>query len=165
MFQERVVDSSEECTMARTLHYDACCFDIPSSPCQLCAHDEYMHLTTTTEFNDEEVTCRNASNYLQEREDSSSNTCSDAKASLSETCCYLICNIAGIIHLTGTSLSTSTGKTCRVATLMRSPWRRPSWTGQSNAKISRATITTRLAIKAQTHLASYASMTSMTMWR
>jgi chitinase len=95
LFQERVVDSSEECTMARTLHYDACCFEIPSSPCQLCAHDEYMHFTTTIEFNDEEVTCRSASNYLQEREDSSSNTCSDAKASLVETCCYSICNICG----------------------------------------------------------------------
>ena len=46
-------------------------------------------------FNDEEVTCRSATNFLQEREESTSKTCSNAKAEISETCCYAICNICG----------------------------------------------------------------------
>ena len=30
LFQERVIDGTENCTSARTLHYDACCFEIVS---------------------------------------------------------------------------------------------------------------------------------------
>ncbi|KAL9184576.1 hypothetical protein ACHAXT_012546 [Thalassiosira profunda] len=95
LFQQKVVDSSAECTDARSLHYDACCFEIPSSPCHLCAMDEYMHFTTTIDFNDDEVTCRSAGNHLMEREDMSSDTCSTAKAALHDTCCYSTCNICG----------------------------------------------------------------------
>lgn len=58
-----------------------------------------MHHTTTIEFNDDEVTCRSASNYLMERVDTSSDTCSDAKATLAETCCYSTCNICGDFDL------------------------------------------------------------------
>ncbi len=67
----------------------------PSQPCQLCPTDQYMHHTTTIEFNDDEVTCRSASNFLMEREDMSSDSCSTAKATIGETCCYSICNICG----------------------------------------------------------------------
>jgi hypothetical protein len=56
LFQERVIDGSENCTEARSLHYDACCFQIPSEPCQLCASTEYMHFTTEIEINEEDVT-------------------------------------------------------------------------------------------------------------
>jgi len=67
----------------------------PSTPCQLCPTDQYMHHTTTIEFNDDEVTCRSASNFLMEREDITSDTCSEAKATLADTCCYEICDMCG----------------------------------------------------------------------
>ena len=117
LFQNKTTDGSDECTEARTLHYDSCCFEIvsnevifhyallhveiclsffqPSMPCQLCGTTEFLHHTTAVMFNDEEVTCRSASNFLQEREEASSKTCSNAKAELGGTCCYSICNICG----------------------------------------------------------------------
>jgi len=99
LFQERVVDGAENCTQARSLHYDACCFEIPSEPCQLCGTEEYMHHTAKIEFNDDEVTCKSASNFLMEREEQASATCAEAKATLGETCCYSLCNICGDFDL------------------------------------------------------------------
>jgi len=99
LFNEKVTDGAENCTSARSLYYDSCCFEIPSTPCQLCATDEYMHFATSVEFNDEEVTCRSVNNYLMERADTSSKTCSDARALLGETCCYATCNICGEFSL------------------------------------------------------------------
>ena len=95
LFNGKVEDGAEECTSVRSLHYDSCCFETPSSPCQLCATDEYMHFSTAVEFNGEDVTCRSVNNYLMERADTSSDTCSDARAHLGETCCYSTCNICG----------------------------------------------------------------------
>lgn len=95
LFQDRTTENAEECIEARTLHYDACCFEIPSSPCQLCPTDQYMHHTTTIEFNGDEVTCRSAANFLMEREEMSSDTCAEAKATIGESCCYEICNMCG----------------------------------------------------------------------
>ncbi len=95
LFNEKIDDGSENCTSVRSLHYDSCCFEIPDTPCQLCPTDEYMHFSTTVEFNDEDVTCRSVNNFLMERFDISSDTCSDARALLGETCCYATCNICG----------------------------------------------------------------------
>ena len=84
-----------DCKSGRS-NANLCSFPLqPSTPCQLCATDQYMHHTTTIDFNDDEVTCRSASNFLMEREDMTSNTCSDAKATIGETCCYSICNMCG----------------------------------------------------------------------
>lgn len=58
-----------------------------------------MHHTETIEFMDEDLTCRSASNYLMEREEMSGGTCSNAKATIGETCCYSICNICGEFDL------------------------------------------------------------------
>jgi len=99
LFQDEVTNGNENCTMARSLHYDSCCFKIPETPCQLCAQDEYMHFTTEVEFNDDTVTCRSVNNFLMERADVSSDQCSDARATLGETCCYSTCNMCGEFDL------------------------------------------------------------------
>ena len=99
LFQEKVETGAENCTLARTLHYDACCFEIPAAPCQLCAQDQYMHFSTEIEFNDDTVTCRSVNNFLMERADTSSNECYDARATLGETCCFSTCNICGDFDL------------------------------------------------------------------
>ena len=95
LFNGKVEVGTGNCTSARSLHYDSCCFEIPSAPCQLCPTDKYMHFTTSVEFNDEDVTCRSVNNFLMERVDASSESCSDARATLDETCCYATCNICG----------------------------------------------------------------------
>ena len=52
-------------------------------------------LNNIDKFNGDEITCRSAANFLQEREEMSSETCTDIKAEIGETCCYSTCNLCG----------------------------------------------------------------------
>ena len=76
----------------KNLHYGPCCFEIPSTPCQLCSQTEH---STTVEFNGKNHTCHSVNKILIEMFDTLSNSCSDACATVGETCCYAICNICG----------------------------------------------------------------------
>lgn len=52
-------------------------------------------LNNIDKFNGDEITCRSAANFLQEREEMSSEICTDIKAEIGETCCYSTCNLCG----------------------------------------------------------------------
>mmetsp|Transcript_17504 Transcript_17504/g.31797 ORF Transcript_17504/g.31797 Transcript_17504/m.31797 type:complete len:130 (+) Transcript_17504:2584-2973(+) len=129
-----------------------------------------MHFTTKIESNDDEVTCRSNSNYLMERVDTSSDSCSDAKATLGESCCYSICDMCENMITTGMSLSTLKARTYCVVTSMsffaRSPW----WMARNNVMQSRVIISIRAATRVQRRHVSCASrviyyLISMTMWK
>lgn len=83
---------SEECSSIKAEYQDLCCFKPPTSPCTLCP--EYVRWDEAVEFEGAKSTCKIASDMLK-REENMTDTCSNAREAMDETCCYELCDVCG----------------------------------------------------------------------
>ena len=100
--RNEIEEGSTICDAAKNTYRDFCCYTPPDKPCDMCQkesayYDAYSNIEV--EFWGSPTNCSDVYNYLVRRVESDSETCSSAKDSIFDRCCYNKCSICGADQL------------------------------------------------------------------
>jgi len=96
--KNEIEHDTEECATITSNYQDLCCYYPPISPCNLCRTDsDFLEAYSSVEIElwGSSTNCSDAYDYLIKRIESESDTCSSAKESIFNECCYKKCAICG----------------------------------------------------------------------
>jgi hypothetical protein len=94
--EEAIRDGAEQCDALKAEYSSTCCYQSPTTSCQLCKHDgTYFDVKEQVEvdFNGP-TTCLEVANFLSRRIEDTDPACAVTQSSLLGECCYEKCNIA-----------------------------------------------------------------------
>ena len=96
--RNEIEEGTESCSAIKDTYRDFCCYTPPSIPCNLCQTESAFldaYSSVEIDFWGSKMNCSDAYDYLVRRIESDSDTCSSAKESVAEECCYDKCKICG----------------------------------------------------------------------
>jgi chitinase len=96
--RDEIEEGSDACDVAKSTHRDFCCYTPPDKPCNMCQKETtYFDTYSTVEvdFLGTLMNCSAVYDYLIRRIESESESCSSAKNSVFDQCCYNKCAICG----------------------------------------------------------------------
>jgi len=96
--RNEIEEGSGLCDAAKNTYRDFCCYTPPNEPCNMCQTKETYfdpYSSVEVDFWGSPMNCSDVYDYLIRRIESESETCSTAKDSIFDQCCYNKCSICG----------------------------------------------------------------------
>lgn len=84
--------ASDTCQSMQSKYSSACCYDIPATPCVLCAEGA-VRKEVDVDFGGDTESCNQIANFLGNRASNGTEECSNAKAELMQYCCFDKCRL------------------------------------------------------------------------
>lgn len=93
-----IPEGSEECSKAKEVLFEPCCYNVPSDPCIFCRSENGqgdVRDNVAVTFYGASTTCTDLNSFLVSREEQVGFMCQAAKTELQDACCFEKCNICG----------------------------------------------------------------------